>query len=301
MLCTSCGGDAVPDWVVCPLCGAEESDARPAGAATASPPPPRPGRTADRVVSAALLAGAVLHTVGIATAPLLRDNWYPTLFASSLSPLLLAVAAGLLWFTRTAAAGAGIAVAHLTVAFSPSALPALRKPPPETVIIESLPLRLAWWILIVVLAASLLVWHRSDRFTWRRDGRAWALLGVLPLVYLAGRWLPQTATPVVGFGGRDYVACCFMFDDPSRALYDWLIVGMAAGAVVMTVLAGLVVNRRLAGGLLLGVVVALMPIEVTTPEDGTVLLPGFWIALAAVAAMTALALVLLAWKETSHP
>ncbi|MEU7880057.1 hypothetical protein [Microbispora bryophytorum] len=148
--------------------------------------------------------------------------------------------------------GAGIAVAYLTIAFSLSALPALWEPPPEAVIIDSLSLGLARWILLVVLAASLLAWHRSDRFTWRRDGRAWAFLGVLPLVYLAGHWLPRTATPVVGFGGRDYVACCFMFDDPSRALFDWVIVGMAAGTVVMTVLAGLVVDRRLAGGLVLG-------------------------------------------------
>ncbi|MEU7913902.1 hypothetical protein [Microbispora bryophytorum] len=38
----------------------------------------------------------------------------------------------------------------------------------------------------------------------------------------------------------------------SRALFDWVIVGMAAGTVVMTVLAGLVVDRRLAGDLVLG-------------------------------------------------
>ncbi len=300
MLCTYCGGDTVPHWVVCPLCGAEGSDARPAGPATTSPPSLGAGRTVDRVVSAALLTGAAVYTAGIAAAPLLRDDWYAVLFASSLSPLPLAVAAGLLWFTRTAAVGAGIAVAHLAVAFSPSALPALWKPPPEAVIIDSFPLRLGWWILLVVLAASPLAWHRIDRFTWRKDSRVGVLLGMLPLVYLAGEWLPETATPVVGFGGRDSAACCFMFDDPSRALSDWATVGMAIGAVVVTALAGLVANRRLAGGLILGAISALMPSLVTSREEGTTLLWGFWIALAAVAAMTALALVLLAWKETSH-
>jgi hypothetical protein len=169
------------------------------------------------------------------------------------------------------------------------------------VIAENPPLRLGGWILLMVLAASPLAWHRIGRFTWRRDGMVRALLGVLPLVYLAGQWLPETATPVVGFGGRDYAACCFMFDDPSRTLSDWAIVGMAIGAVIMTTLAGLMANRRLAGGLILGAVWALMPTEVTAREEGTVLLPGFWIALAAVAAMTALALVLLARKETDHP
>ncbi|MEU6430680.1 hypothetical protein ABZ860_32695 [Microbispora sp. NPDC046973] len=218
MLCTYCGGDTVPGWVVCSLCGAEGSDARPARTATA-PPPLRPDRTVDRVVSAALLVGVGVHTAGIAAAPLLRDDWYAVLFVSPLSPLPLAVAAGLLWFTRTAAAGAGIAVAHL----------------------------------------------------------------------------------VVGFGGRDYAACCFMFNDPSRAYSDWITVGMAIGAVVMTALAGLVANRRLAGGLILGAVSAVMPPLVTSREEGTIPLPGFWIALAAVAAMTALALVLLTRKETDPP
>ncbi|MBE3012019.1 hypothetical protein IL992_22870 [Microbispora sp. NEAU-D428] len=300
MLCTYCGGDTVPDWVVCPLCGAEGSDARPAPTATA-PPPLRPGRIVDLVVSTGLLVGAAVFIAGIVAAPLLRDDWYAVLFASSLSPLPLAAAAGLLWFTRTAATGAGIAVAHLVVAFSPSALPALWKPPPNALIIDSLPLQLGWWIMLVVLAASSLAWHRTGRFTWRRGGRARVLLGVLPLVYLAGEWLPETATPVVGFGGRDYAACCFMFNDPSRAFSDWIVVGMAIGAVVMTALAGLVANRRLAGGLILGAVSAVMPPLVASREEGTMPLPGFWIALAAVAAMTALALMLLARKETDHP
>jgi hypothetical protein len=247
------------------------------------------------------VAGIGVHTAGIAAAPLLRDDWYAALFTSSLSPLPLAVAAVLLWFTRTASAGAGIAVAHLAVAFSPSALGGLVERPPEAMIVDSPPLRLSGGILLVLLAVSPVAWHRIGRFAWRKDDRAWALLGVLPLVYLLGQWLPGTATPIVGFGGRDYAACCFMFDDPSRAYSDWAIVMMAIAAVVMTTLAGLVTNRRLAGGLILGATWSIMPLVVAAREEGTVPLPGYWIALAAVAAMTALALVLLAWKETNHP
>ncbi|MEN3541266.1 hypothetical protein AAH991_39565, partial [Microbispora sp. ZYX-F-249] len=58
-----------------------------------------------------------------------------------------------LWFTRTAAAGAGIAVAYLAVALCPGALPALWDLPLDVVIADNLPLRLGGWILLVVMAA----------------------------------------------------------------------------------------------------------------------------------------------------
>ncbi|GAA4203254.1 hypothetical protein [Microbispora amethystogenes] len=299
MLCTRCGSDAVPDWVVCPLCGAEADRVRHAQQVIALPAR-HPGRTADRIVSVILLSGAGVYTAGVATAPVLRDDWFAFLLASSPSSFLLPIAAGLLWFARTAAAGAGIAVGHLAVAFSPRPLSGLLEPPADVLILDSPLLQPSGWILLVVLAACLLTGFRAGRFTWRKDGRAWALLGVLPLVHLAGDWLPETATPVVGFGGRDYAACCFMFEDPSLAPMDWTTVEVAVAAVIVTTLAGLVVNPRLAGGLILGAVWVLTPPAVLVREEGTIPLPGFWIAVAAVATMAALALVLLTSKETGH-
>ncbi|MEN3540792.1 hypothetical protein AAH991_37160 [Microbispora sp. ZYX-F-249] len=92
-----------------------------------------------------------------------------------------------------------------------------------------------------------------------------------------------------------------MFDDPSRAHSDWTVVGIAVGTVLMTILAGLLDNRRQAGGMILGAVWRVMPTVVAAREEGQVLLPGNWFALASVAAMTALALVLLAGKDKDHP
>lgn len=123
MLCTRCGGDSVPDWVACPLCGAEASEFRPAPVASVAPRPGR-GRRGDRVAAAALVAGAALCTVGAAQAPLLRDDWNSTLFYSAWSPIPLTIAAVLLWFGRTAPTGAGISAGHLGIAYLPSALPA---------------------------------------------------------------------------------------------------------------------------------------------------------------------------------
>lgn len=73
-------------------------------------------------------------------------------------------------------------------------------------IIGNIPLRLSGVILTVLLVVSVVAWYRIGRFAWRSDGRVWALIGLLPLVYLACERLPWTAMPVISFTGPDHVA-----------------------------------------------------------------------------------------------
>ncbi|MEW9530055.1 hypothetical protein [Microbispora sp. NPDC049125] len=299
MLCVTCARDTVPDWAVCPVCG---SGAPPAAVPELpeEAPPGNGRRLGDYAVAALLMVSLGLTVVDFRAAASGITLVDLTIRAVPVYPAF-ALAAALLLVRRTADAGAGMAFGLLTVILFPIAVDYFFPPKPPVQLFGvagQLQGTSATLTEVLALVLCAVAGRGRGRFTLKADGRWQALAGVLPLVYLAGCWLPWERIPVATLSGPGYEDCCSMFRYDQQLVSDDLVVLWTCGAVVVVVLAGLVASPRVAGGLVLATACYHLPWLVTRGLVAAPL-PGYWIALAASAAMIVLAFVMLTRPGTA--
>ncbi|MCT9929305.1 hypothetical protein N5079_03630 [Planotetraspora sp. A-T 1434] len=206
--------------------------------------------------------------------------------ALSIAPTVVTTV--LLQFRRTATAGTGLFVGLYAVGFFVNtvdhAVHHLR--PPSLVAVDELtPFQLAGAIARVMLVLGVVAWHRQGRFAQVKGRHRTIAAGALPLVYLAADWLPWVRIPVTGLGGPGYLDCCVMFRYEQDLYSDLVGFAIAVGAVVVLALAGGFASRGVAGGMAMGTAVVFLPTLLISLSGGPILLPGYWLAVGAVAAM----------------